>query len=139
MILAIHGASGYEGRSLFDATKILSRHGYQVQLTDTISCPDSFTQCINPPPTKEQLHIYTEVNAKIALLVKRESPWLITLFFISAWIISELILFYLADVALFILELIPGVRKLLSFSYTKSFRRYIEPHFKPSNKNTNVC
>ena len=256
MLLAIHGAPGYEGRILFDAAKILTHHGYQVQLTDTVGCPDSFTQCNNPPPTTDQLTIYKEVTKKIIHLVKcfvnhehslkpcsflnrlwtgtvgslfavigrrflgkmfvadedcnrcgkcvsscpvgavrlvnkphwnyqcqacqrcinlcpqiaiqtscvrlpvllstliwsylsvdnlfktisftNQSPWVTTLLFMGAWIISELILFYLADIALFILELIPGVRKILSFSYTKSFRRYIEPHFKPSNRNINI-
>jgi ferredoxin len=253
MILTVHGTPGYEGRSLFDATKILTRRGYQVHLTDTISCPDSFTQCINPPPTEEQLRINTEATAKVFLLVKRfingehslkscnlfsrcwtgavgflfaflgrrflgkmyvtnESctncgkcvkacpvgalrlvnkprwnykcqacqrcinlcpqaaiqtscvrppfllgtvvlsyllvenafkatyfatlnSWIALFLFIGAWLIAELILFYLVDIVLFILELIPGVRKLLSFSYTKDFRRYIEPHFKPLSRN----
>jgi ferredoxin len=253
MLLAIHGDPGYEGRILFSATKFLSRHGYHVQLTDTIASPDSFTQCVNPPPAKEQQRIYNQASTRISLLVKRFvggeqalkpcsffnrlwtgaigflftaigrrflgkmfiadedcnrcgecvkacpagalslvnkphwnyqcqacqrcinlcpqtaiqtscfrppillgtvilsylcvenafkagyfanfNPQYILPLFIGAWLITELIIFYLADIFLFLLELIPGVRKLLSFSYTKDFRRYIEPHFKPMNRN----
>jgi NAD-dependent dihydropyrimidine dehydrogenase PreA subunit len=38
---------------------------------------------------------------------------------------------WLLDVLLFLLELIPGVRRLFHWNLTRSFRRYLEPHFRP--------
>lgn len=246
MILAI--PAGYEGRALYDAARILKRRGYEVQLTDSISYPDNFTQISNPPLPEEQEQIRTTAaqgaqaavrrfvageNSKkpcsffsrlwtgiigflftvigrrffgkiyvadeacnlcgkcirscpagairlakrprwnykcqacqrcinlcpqiaiqtscirpvvalgtialsyywISLLttapfVPAFDPVVKVILFVVAWLIGHLVLCYLADKILFVLELIPGVRKLLSFSYTKRYRRYLAPHFK---------
>jgi len=248
MLIATHGVLGYEGKALLNASKIITGHGYQIQLTETVDCPDSFTQCMNPPSAEKQTLIYNEAIHKVSILVKsfmngeqilrpcspinqfwtgivgflfsvfgrrflgkmyvadeacvrcgkcvqacpvgtlhltkkprwnyscqacqrcinlcpqaaiqtscfrplillgtfvlsyflvnsafktayltNLSPKWIPFLFIGMYPIVELILFYLTDVVLFLLELIPGIRKLFSLSYTKSFRRYLEPHFK---------
>ncbi len=62
------------------------------------------------------------------------NPFLDGFIYFFLWLISYLVFFYVTDKILFILELIPGIRKLLNHSFTKSFRRYLEPHYNPSNK-----
>ncbi|MCL6591005.1 MAG: EFR1 family ferrodoxin [Firmicutes bacterium] len=57
-------------------------------------------------------------------------PAVEVILFVFAWLIGHLVLVYLADKILFVLELIPGIRKLLGFSFTKHYRRYLAPHFK---------
>lgn len=54
--------------------------------------------------------------------------------FLLGWLVGEFALFYIADKLLFLLELIPGVRKGFHWSYTKRFRRYLEPHFHPERR-----
>jgi Ferredoxin len=253
MLIATHGAPGYEGNALIAAAKIISRHGYQVQFTGTVACPESFTQFINPPHTAEQKLIYIEEIDNVGILVKKFmdneqfsktysryhlfwtgavgllfriigrrllgklyvadeycdrcgiciracpagavrlrkkprwnyrcqacqrcinlcpqvaiqtsyvrpllllstvvltsflvkfifktgyliaiTPWLIPLLGVGLWIVTEVILFYLVDLILFLLELSPGIGKLFGLSYTKSYRRYLEPHFKPVSRN----
>jgi ferredoxin/flavodoxin len=49
---------------------------------------------------------------------------------IIIWSIGYLVAFYLVDKVIFFLETVPPLRKVISFSFTTNFRRYIEPHFR---------
>lgn len=54
-----------------------------------------------------------------------------TLFGASLWITGYAITIYIFDKLAFLLEQIPGIRKVFELNFTKYFRRYLEPHFKP--------
>ena len=70
VVLAIFGVPGYEGRTLVDATRILQRRGFDVFLTETVGCPESFTQVSNPPEVAEQQHLAKLVETKTELITK---------------------------------------------------------------------
>lgn len=63
-----------------------------------------------------------------------QNPVLQLLILLIGWLVGQIALFYIADKFLFLLELIPGVRKGFNWSYTKGFRRYLEPHFHPERR-----
>ncbi len=55
-------------------------------------------------------------------------PVLIEVFF---WLGAYVVFTWLLDEVVWLLGLIPGLRRVVEWSFTKRFRRYREPHFRP--------
>ncbi len=56
-------------------------------------------------------------------------PFLKVITGIAAYILIYIIIFYILDKIMFILEQIPFVRKIFKWTYTKKFKRYVMPGF----------
>lgn len=106
-------------------------------------------RCINICPQKAiqisipRLILHTLLNILIVAGSVRAASYILNylppVFHIPGWLVAFItaiwiglfIQFFIIDRLFFLLEQIPGIRKFFEWSYTKKFRRYSAPGFKP--------
>lgn len=113
-----------------------------------MNCQDC-QRCINMCPREA---IQTSYFRIVALLIALSIPvpnWLISLchlgpvaslpvvggvFSLLAWVLTWFGVLYLTEWVIFLLEFLPPVRWLANLTFTRRFRRYLEPHFQPCER-----
>lgn len=103
-------------------------------------------RCINICPDRAIQTSYFRIVCLVIVLSLPVHYWLINLlgletvaslpllgieFNVLAWAGCWLLMLYLIEWVIFLLEFLPPVRWLTGLTFTRSFRRYLEPHFQP--------